>query len=46
VFFSLLTLSVIGSALFLTYTYYIRHRNGGDALLTADQLQAAPESLT
>lgn len=46
VFFSLLALSVVGSAIFLTYTYYIRHRNGGDALLTSDQLQAAPASLT
>jgi hypothetical protein len=46
VFFSLMALSIIGSAIFLTYTYYIRHRNGGEALLTSDQLQAAPGSLT
>ena len=46
VFFSLLVLSIVGSALFLSYTYYIRHRNGGDALLTSDQLEAAPGSLT
>lgn len=46
VFFTLLALSLVGSAIFLTYTYYIRHRNAGDALLTSDQLQAAPGSLT
>lgn len=42
VFFSLLALSLIGSATFLTYTYYIRHENGGDALLSSDQLHSAP----
>jgi len=46
VFFTLLALSFVGSVIFLVYTYYIRHRNGGDALLTSEQLQAAPGSLT
>jgi hypothetical protein len=48
VFFSLVALSAIGGFIFLSYTYYIRHRNGGDALLNSDQLsgEAAPGTLT
>jgi hypothetical protein len=48
VFFSLVALSLLGGFIFLTYTYYIRHRNGGAALLTSDQLsgEAAPGTLT
>ncbi|EED93494.1 predicted protein [Thalassiosira pseudonana CCMP1335] len=38
VFFSVLFLSFIGAFVFLTYTYYIRHRDGKNPLVSSDHL--------